>query len=279
MSKRIIVIDDEPEVRQLVQATLQTKGHEVYCAAGGEEGLEEASRETPDLIICDLMMPRVSGLEVLKRLRRDEELSRVPVIIISELGDESRPPDFWIQTLGVDDYVQKPFEPLELLGRVEFIFRRDTYVSTRGTADGENGGAQPLGPEGSETEMPVDLRDASPREVVEAFVESWNRQDFATEYQSMAEEMIGDMPLHQYVSRRRKTYMEEKGQGRRQQVASVEEEKVSGNVAKIVITREDVAEGNTTQRQETYTLKKTGKGWKIIGCKSTRSAPSGPNDK
>ncbi len=279
MSKRIIVIDDEPEVRQLVQATLQTKGHEVYSAAGGEEGLEEASRDTPDLIICDLMMPRVSGLEVLKRLRRDEELSRVPIIVISELGDESRPPEFWIQTLGVDDYIQKPFEPLELLGRVEFIFRRDTYVSSRGAARVENGSNEEPEEQGAETHLPVDLQDASPREVVEAFVESWNRQDFATEYQSLSEEMTGGMPLHQYVTRRRRTYMEEKGQNRRQHVASVEEEKVSLNAAKITISREDVVDGNATQRQETYTLKKTGKGWKIVGCRSTKSAPSGSQGK
>lgn len=275
MSKRIIVIDDEPEVRQLVQAILQTKGHEVYCAAGGEEALEEAQRETPDLIICDLMMPRVSGLEVLKRLRRDEELAAVPVIVISELGDEARPPDFWIQTLGVDDYVQKPFEPLELLGRVEFIFRRDTYVSTRGggrVGNGEGDDDVDTSPDSQETHLPVDLGDASPAEVVRAFVESWNNQDFATEYQSLGEEMLQDMPLHDYVARRRRTYMEERDQHRVQRVDGVEEEKVSLNVAKIVINREDEANGKTTRRQETYTLKKTGKGWKIVGCRSARPA-------
>lgn len=267
MAKKILIIDDEVDVLQIVRAVLTTKGHEVIEAHGGEEGLQKAELHKPDLIICDLMMPRVSGLEVIKRLRKNEELRQTPMIVLSALGnEEERNPDFWVRTLGVDDYVQKPFDPLDLLGRVEYIFRRSSYGTQKATA------AEPSKvDQDGETLMPVDLSDANPTEVVRAFVESWNRQDFATEYQAMGEEMVGQMGLHDYVGLRRQTYLEEKGQERWQRVADVIDEKVSLNVAKVVIDRENTVNGQSGKRRETYSLKKTNKGWKIIMCRSTKA--------
>ncbi len=276
MPKRILIIDDEPDVLEIVRSVLNTKGHQVETAKSGEDGLALAREEKPDLIVCDLMMPRISGLEVIKRLKKDPELRSVPIIVLSALGDdEERTPDFWIQSLGIDDYVRKPFDPLDLLGRVEYIFRRSGYVS---------GGAGPKAPgqapaastrhEGphpdNETNVPVDLRDAEPSEVVKSFIESWNRQDFATEFHCMSEEMIGQINLHDYVNLRRQTYLEEKAQQRRQYLRKLIEEKISVNVAKVVVEREDVANGESCVRQETYTLKKTYRGWKIIMCRSAR---------
>jgi DNA-binding response OmpR family regulator len=276
---KILVIDDEPDVLQIVRAVLTTKGHEVLQANGGELGLELARQHHPELIICDLMMPRVSGLEVIKRLRKDPDLRAIPLVVLSALGDdEKRPADFWKKTLGVDDYVQKPFDPLDLLGRIEYIFRRGTYVSHTGPvrpagkepAPAQQGEIASRTNTESETSIPTDLKDSQPRDVVRAFIESWNRQDFATEYQCMGEEMIGHMGLHDYVNLRRQTYLEEKGQERWQSLAEVVEEKISVNVAKVVVDRDNILNGQTKRRRETYTLKRTHKGWKIVVCRSAR---------
>jgi DNA-binding response OmpR family regulator len=273
MQKKIVVIDDEEDVLKITRAALVTRNYDVYTFTSGETALEYVEEDRPDLIICDLMMPRVSGLEVLKRLRRDPEKAKIPVMVLSALGNDDRPPEFWVRTLGVDDYVQKPFDPLDLLGRVEYLFRRKSYISAR-----EGGGLTPAGEGAAKADRPVrdqddatvspiDVRSITPAEVVKIFVESYNRQDFATEYQCLAEEMIGQFSLHDYVERRRQTYVEEKQTGRTQRVAGVDEEKISLNVAKVVINREDQIGGTTKERKEVFTLKKTHKGWKIIGYK------------
>lgn len=272
MPKKILVIDDEPDVLQIVRAVLNTKGYDVVTAQGGEAGLNEFNGGHFDLVICDLMMPRISGLEVIKRLRKSGKLEGIPLIVLSALGDdEERNPDFWIRTLGVDDYVRKPFDPLDLLGRIEYVFRRSTYISS-GAAPAERDVDPNKERRTSQTEthIPVDLTSAEPVEVVRTFIESWNRQDFATEFNCMGEEMIGKIDLHDYVTVRRQTYLEEKGQSRWQRLAEVIEQKISVNVAKVVVDREDVINNQTNRRRETYTLKKTHKGWKIIICRVNR---------
>lgn len=276
--KRILVIDDESEVLQVVRAALLTRAYEVETTTSGAEGLELAAQSPPDLIICDLMMPRISGLEVIKRLKANPQLAGIPVIILSALGADNRPPEFWIRTLGVDDYIQKPFDPLDILGRVEYLFRRKNYVSIRGPV---RAGAPPVSPSpgvapdddtANQTRSPIDVEEAEPRDVVKAFVESYNDQDFATEFHCLDEEMTGGLPLHDYVSRRRQTYVDEKNNPRRQNVLSIDEEKVSLNVAKVVITRADTTNGRQNERREMYSLKRTYKGWKIIACRSVKEA-------
>lgn len=264
MQKKILLIDDEEDVLQMLTATLKTRNFDVVTAGAGDVGLELAEQEKPDLIISDLMMPRVSGLEFLKRMRKNARIRDTPVIIISAIGASDRPPEYWVRTLGVDDYIQKPFDPLDLLGRVEYILRRNDYVSSRAeTAE------EPL--REAETIAPLDLRDATPEQVVRAFVESWNRQDFATEFNCMSDEMLGRTEQHEYVSRRRQMYAQEDGRHRQQRVLEVHEQKTSVNVAKVVIDREERVNGDVTQRRETYTLKKTHNGWKILQCRSTRA--------
>ena len=287
MTKTILVIDDEVDVLDMVRAVLGTKGHTVLLGRGGEEGLAIAAKERPDLIICDLMMPRVSGLEVIKRVKKDDVLKSIPFVVMSALGDDNdRPPQFWIKGLGIDDYVRKPFDPLDLLGRVEYLLRRGTYLSAQ-PATAERDTPPPITPlaakrppashqvaPDNDTRAPFDLTGMSPQEVVRVFVESWNVQDFASEYNCMGDEMNGQMGLHDYVARRRQTYLEEKGLSRVQRVEAVVEEKVSLNVAKVVIDRVDTIQGSPSSRRETYTLKKTYKGWKIIGCRSAKSEPA-----
>jgi response regulator RpfG family c-di-GMP phosphodiesterase len=214
--------------------------------------------EQPDLVICDLMMPRMSGLEVLKRKKKNAAIAPIPMIILSAIADD-RPTEFWTRSLGVEDYIIKPFDPLDLLGRVEYLFRRSSYVSARPSAQNLD-----------QTVAPIDLSDATPAEVVRVFVEAWNNQDFASEFQTLGEEMLAGMAARDYVDRRRHCYIDEKGQAREQRVSAVVESKISLNVAKIVIDRSDRTREGTESRKETYTLKKTGKGWKIINCRSTR---------
>lgn len=117
---RIIVVEDEPAIRRGVADALRAVGYAVGEAADGPAGLAEASRPDADLILLDLMLPRMDGLEVLRRLR----LARpaVPVIILTARGTE----DDRVRglTRGADDYVVKPFSARELLARVEAVLRR-----------------------------------------------------------------------------------------------------------------------------------------------------------
>jgi CheY-like chemotaxis protein len=268
--KRILVIDDEPDVLEMIRAMLITKGHQVQTASSGEEGLAEAERNPPDLIITDLMMPRVSGLEVLKRVKKSEKLKGIPLVVVSALGDEKRPAEFWIKSLGIDDYIIKPFDPLDFIGRIEYLFRKGGYVSTQQPEFEMMPSPQrraPVNADASETLIPLELSGASPSEVVRAFIEAWNRQEFSTEFDCLGEEMIGALPMRDYVSRRRAAFLDEKGQSRTQKVLAVEEEKISLNVAKVVIHRLDTTNGQQRERREAYSLKKTYKGWKIIACR------------
>lgn len=118
MSKALI-IDDETQMRRLLRMVLETRGHEVCEAADGQLGLQEAAFHRPDVVLLDLGLPGMSGLEVLKRLR---EWSDVPVLILSVRDQEA----VKVEALeaGADDYVTKPFGTAELLARLNVIQRR-----------------------------------------------------------------------------------------------------------------------------------------------------------
>jgi two-component system KDP operon response regulator KdpE len=115
----ILVVDDEPQILRVFRASLPARGYEVRTAPGGEEALDEIRKEAPDLIILDLVMPRMSGLEVCRRVR---EFSSVPVIVLSAKGSETD--KIAALDLGADDYVTKPFSLDELLARVRAVMRR-----------------------------------------------------------------------------------------------------------------------------------------------------------
>jgi len=119
---RILIVEDEPDVADLVAFNLQRAGYETLVAHDGIKGLEMALRETPDLVVLDLMLPGRDGYAVFKDLRRDSRTSRTPVIMLTARAQtEDR-----IQGLeaGADDYLTKPFSPKELLLRVQSILRR-----------------------------------------------------------------------------------------------------------------------------------------------------------
>lgn len=116
---KILVIDDEPSITNLVTAYLRPEGYEVYTAADGNTGLKAARSFKPDLIILDLMLPGIDGIELLSRLRRE---SQVYVILLTARTEET---DKVIGlSVGADDYVTKPFSPRELTARVKAALRR-----------------------------------------------------------------------------------------------------------------------------------------------------------
>jgi two-component system, OmpR family, alkaline phosphatase synthesis response regulator PhoP len=124
---KILVIDDEPSIITLVSAYLKPEGYEVYTAADGNAGLKAARAFHPDLIILDLMLPGIDGIELLTRLRRESD---VYVIMLTARTDET---DKIIGlSVGADDYVTKPFSPRELVARIKAALRRIQTVKGPG---------------------------------------------------------------------------------------------------------------------------------------------------
>lgn len=136
MSSRILMIEDDARLAQMVSEYLGQSGLEVAHAGDGEQGLEQLPLVQPELVILDLMMPGIDGLEVCRRIRAlPGDLARVPVIMLTAKGD---PMDRIIGLeIGADDYLPKPFEPRELLARIRAVLRRRTdpagAVTTRST--------------------------------------------------------------------------------------------------------------------------------------------------
>ncbi len=124
MPAKILIIDDEPSILNLVSAYLRPEGFEVYTAADGPSGLKAARAYKPDLIVLDLMLPGMDGLEVLNRLRRE---SNVYVILLTARTEET---DKIVGlSIGADDYVTKPFSPRELVARIKAALRRMQLIS------------------------------------------------------------------------------------------------------------------------------------------------------
>ena len=117
--RRILVVDDEPQVATIVRSYLEREGYEVAVATTGSSALEVFRRQKPDLIVLDVMLPSVDGLDVLREVRRD---SQVPVIMLTARA-ESEDKLAGLE-LGADDYVTKPFSPRELTARVKAVLRR-----------------------------------------------------------------------------------------------------------------------------------------------------------
>lgn len=121
-AKTILVVDDERDIRELVRYNLARGGYQVECAESGEKALRLARSTGPDLIVLDLMLPGLDGLEVCKRLKSDRATAAVPIIMLTARGEDA---DVVIGLeLGADDYVIKPFSPRVLLARVKAVLRR-----------------------------------------------------------------------------------------------------------------------------------------------------------
>jgi two-component system phosphate regulon response regulator PhoB len=125
----ILVVEDEPDLRSLLDRQLDRAGYRVLLAEDGLEGLETASQETVDLVLLDLMLPHLDGLEVCRRLKRDPRTSRLPVVMLTAKGE---PVDRIVGLeLGADDYITKPFNLRELLLRIAAVLRRNQGEDAR----------------------------------------------------------------------------------------------------------------------------------------------------
>src|ERR1017187_3721019 len=119
---RILVVEDEEDIRQILAYNLGQSGHEVLTADRGAAGLDLARKERPELVLLDLMLPDISGLEVCRQLKSDPALREVPVMMLTARSEEiDRVVGF---ELGADDYVVKPFSVRELVLRIQAILRR-----------------------------------------------------------------------------------------------------------------------------------------------------------
>jgi DNA-binding response OmpR family regulator len=120
--QRVLVIDDEPAALRLIGYIFQRAGYEVHEAANGSEGLAKAEEVKPDLVILDVMMPDMSGLEVCQRLRAQPAMARLPIIMLSAKGQVNDKINGF--QAGADDYVPKPVAPEELLVRARALLQR-----------------------------------------------------------------------------------------------------------------------------------------------------------
>ena len=120
--KQILAVDDEEDILELVQFNLIKEGYQVFCAASGDEALKLADTHLPDLIVLDLMLPDIDGLEITKILKAEPKTKNIPIVMLTAKGEEAD-----IVTgleLGADDYVTKPFSPRILIARVRAVLRR-----------------------------------------------------------------------------------------------------------------------------------------------------------
>ncbi len=122
--ERILIVDDEEDILELVQYNVEREGFETICASTGENALKIAETEKIDLVILDLMLPGINGLEVAKSIKRNPRKMHIPIIMLTAKGEETD-----IVTgleLGADDYVTKPFSPKILLARIRAVFRKNS---------------------------------------------------------------------------------------------------------------------------------------------------------
>ncbi|TVQ23432.1 MAG: DNA-binding response regulator [Spirochaetaceae bacterium] len=131
--KTVLVVDDEKDIAELVRVTLNREGFAAECAYSGEDALARAATLRPDLIVLDLMLPGVSGIEVCKRLKTNESTRGIPVLMLTAKTEDS---DIVVGLeSGADDYLTKPFSPKVLVARVKTILRRERPDADTATAE------------------------------------------------------------------------------------------------------------------------------------------------
>jgi len=120
--KRLLIVEDDKDIVELVRYNLEKEGYQVASSGDGLSALSVIKKSAPDLVILDLMLPKLSGLEVCREIRREQTLNRLPILMLTARGDEA---DRVVGLeMGADDYVTKPFSPRELVARVRALLRR-----------------------------------------------------------------------------------------------------------------------------------------------------------
>ena len=121
-TEKVVVIEDEPDILEVISYNLRREGFEVIESQSGEDGLEKIEKNAPQLVVLDLMLPEIDGIELCRRLKSDPLTEGIPVIMVTARGEES---DIVLGLgMGADDYVTKPFSPRELVARVKAVMRR-----------------------------------------------------------------------------------------------------------------------------------------------------------
>ena len=125
-SKNILVVEDDLDIRELISFNLANEGHQVFEANDGEVGIDKARNDNPDLILLDLMLPGIQGLDVCRIIKSDQETKEIPIIMVTALGQEE---DIvkGLET-GADDYITKPFSIKVLIARVNAVLKRSIEV-------------------------------------------------------------------------------------------------------------------------------------------------------
>jgi DNA-binding response OmpR family regulator len=116
MSATILVVDDDPVILQLLQVNFEMEGFNVITAADGQQGVDRTRADRPDVVVSDVMMPRMTGIELVAELKADPDTSDIPILLLTAKAQQA---DIGAgMDAGADDYVTKPFEPLDLVDRV-----------------------------------------------------------------------------------------------------------------------------------------------------------------
>lgn len=276
----ILVAEDEHDIAQIVKFLLESKGHKVTICPNGEEALKTIPDLMPDLLILDVMMPKMSGFALVKELKKDEKLAGIPILMVSGISKGSDKSDeFWQNGMGVEDYITKPFEPKDLVTRVENLLRkkREGWLDKQrdGTIDnpvGETGSISVKSMSSPTVESPVtpitEKVPQTPEEVVKTFVESWNSQQFEREYQCLSSR-LAYTSQGEYVQRRRAYYAETNGrESHKQSVQKIVSSKISGNNAQVDIVRLDTEGTKSRISKESYILIQENDSWKINAVKT-----------
>ncbi|TCO79289.1 response regulator transcription factor [Marinisporobacter balticus] len=124
--KKILVVDDEQHIIELIQFNLENNGFDVITSENGEDAIKIAEEEIPDVILLDLMLPGIDGLEACKKIRNIEKISKIPIIMLTAKGEEMD--KVLGLELGADDYLTKPFSVRELIARIKAILRRSEEI-------------------------------------------------------------------------------------------------------------------------------------------------------
>ena len=129
---KILCIEDEVEMIDLLRLVIERKGHTFLSALGGQEGLDLVRQELPDVILLDLMMPEIDGQKVFRELKNDAATRDIPLVIVTAKA-QSIDRALWLHIAKADDYVTKPFSPSELIERIERVVDRKNGVEDRQT--------------------------------------------------------------------------------------------------------------------------------------------------